>query len=81
MLDAISIITLLVGLVAGSTVMFLIIVLTGAGAGKKAEKLLNEAKKEADKHKRDSLLELKEESFKLKQETEKEIKEKKAEIA
>ena len=81
MLDAMSIITLLVGLVAGSTVMFLIIVLTGAGAGKKAEKLLNEAKKEADKHKRDSLLELKEESFKLKQETEKEIKEKKAEIA
>ena len=59
MLDAMSIITLLVGLVAGSTVMFLIIVLTGAGAGKKAEKLLNEAKKEADKHKRDSLLELK----------------------
>ena len=81
MLDAMSIITLLVGLVVGSTVMFLIIVLTGAGAGKKAEKLLNEAKKEADKHKRDSLLELKEESFKLKQETEKEIKEKKAEIA
>ena len=39
MLDAMSIITLLVGLVAGSTVMFLIIVLTGAGAGKKAEKL------------------------------------------
>ena len=67
MLDAMSIIALLVGLVAGSTVMFLIIVLTGAGAGKKAEKLLNEAKKEADKHKRDSLLELKEESFKLKE--------------
>lgn len=40
-----------------------------------------DAKKEADKHKRDSLLELKEESFKLKQENEKEIKEKKAEIA
>ena len=80
-MDTTSMVTLLVGLVAGGLVTFLIVVFTGAGAGKKAEKLLNEAKKEADKHKRDSLLELKEESFKLKQETEKEIKEKKAEIA
>ena len=79
-MDTISIVTLLVGLVAGGLVTFLIVVFTGAGAGKKAEKLLNEAKKEADKHKRDSLLELKEESFKLKQETDKEIKERKAEI-
>ena len=81
MMSALSIVTLLIGLVAGGIVTFLIVILTGAGAGKKAEKLLNEAKKEADKHKRDSLLELKEESFKLKQETDKEIKEKKAEIA
>ena len=79
-MDTISIVTLLVGLVAGGLVTFLIVVFTGAGAGKKAEKLLNEAKKEADKHKRDSLLELKEESFKLKQETDREIKERKAEI-
>ena len=42
---------------------------------KKAEKLLSDAKKEADKHKRDSLLELKEESYKIKSETDKEIKE------
>ena len=79
-MDTISIVTLLIGLVAGGLVTFLIILFSGAGAGKKAEKLLNEAKKEADKHKRDSLLELKEESFKLKQETDKEIKERKAEI-
>lgn len=79
-MDTISIVTLLIGLVAGGLVTFLIVVFTGTGAGKKAEKLLNEAKKEADKHKRDSLLELKEESFKLKQETDKEIKERKAEI-
>ena len=79
-MDTITIVTLLIGLVAGGLVTFLIVVFTGAGAGKKAEKLLNEAKKEADKHKRDSLLELKEESFKLKQETDKEIKERKAEI-
>ena len=81
MLNALCIVTLLVGLVAGGIVTFVIVILTGAGAGKKAEKLLNDAKKEADKHKRDSLLELKEESFKLKQETDKEIRDKKAEIA
>lgn len=80
MISVLSIVTLLIGLVAGGIVTFLIVIFTGAGAGKKAEKLLSDAKKEADKHKRDSLLELKEESFKLKQETDKEIKEKKAEI-
>lgn len=76
-----SIITLLVGLVVGAIGVFVVTLMIGASAGKKAEKLLKDARKEADKHKRDSLLELKEESFKLKQETEKEIKEKKAEIA
>ena len=75
-----SIITLLIGLVIGAVGIYIIVILTGAGAGKKAEKLLNEAKKEAEKHKRDSLLELKEESYKLKSETDKEIKEKKQEL-
>ena len=74
--NTMSIITLLIGLVVGGVVIFI----TGAGTGKKAEKLLSNAKKEADKHKRDSLLELKEESYKLKQETDKEIKERKQEI-
>lgn len=46
----------------------------------KANKLIEDAKKEADKHKRDSLMELKEESYRLKQEIDKEIKEKKAEM-
>ena len=76
-----SIITLIVGLLVGGGGIYAIVVATGAGAGKKAEKLLNDAKKEAEKHKRDSILELKEESYKLKQETDKEIKEKKLEIA
>jgi ribonuclease Y len=49
-------------------------------AEKKAEKLISDAKKEAEKHKRDSLLELKEESFKLKQDLDKEIKERKLEM-
>ena len=75
-----SIITLLVGLLVGAGGIYGVVVLTGAGAGKKAEKLLNDAKKEAEKHKRDAILELKEESYKLKADTDKEIKEKKQEI-
>ncbi len=75
-----SILTLFIGLILGGGAIYAIIILSGAGAGKKAEKIINDAKHEADKHRRDSIIELKEESFKLKQETEKEIKEKKAEI-
>ena len=69
-----------VGLVVGIIATLVVVVLTGFGAGKKAEKLLNNAKKEADKYKRDSLADLKAESYKLKQETDKEIKDKKSEI-
>ncbi len=76
-----SIITLIIGLLVGGGGIYAIVVATGAGAGKKAEKLLSDAKKEAEKHKRDSILELKEESYKIKQETDKEIKEKKLELA
>ena len=47
---------------------------------KKAESIIDTAKKEADKIKRDSLFEAKEEMHKLKLETDKEIKEKKSEI-
>ncbi len=75
-----SIITLIIGLFAGGAGVYVVVVKTGAGAGKKAEKLLADAKKEAEKHKRDALLELKEESYKLKSETDKEIKERKKEI-
>ena len=75
-----SILTLFIGLVLGGGAIYAILIMTGAGAGKKAEKIINDAKKEADKHKRDSIIELKEETFKLKQEAEKEIKEKKSEI-
>lgn len=78
--NTMSVIFLLIGLVVGAIVIFIINKVSNSNNEKKAEKLLSDAKKEADKHKRDSLLELKEESFKLKQETDKEIKEKKAEI-
>jgi len=70
----------IVGLLAGVVLTLVLVVVTGFGAGKKAEKLLNSAKKEAEKYKRDSLAELKQESYKLKQETDKEVKERKEEI-
>ena len=73
-------ICLIGGLFAGGAGTYIVVRSTGAGAGKKAEKILNDAKKEAERNKRDALAELKAESFKLKQETDKEIKEKKSEI-
>ena len=76
-----SILTLFIGLILGGGAIYAIILYTGAGAGKKAEKIISDAKKETEKHKRDSIIELKEESFKLKQAADKEIKEKKAEIS
>lgn len=78
--NTMSIITLLIGLVVGAAIVVVVTILFGANARKKADKLLKEASKEAEKHKRDVLAELKEESYKLKQETDKEIKEKKAEV-
>ena len=47
---------------------------------KNANKLIEDAKKEAEKNKRDALLELKQESYRLRQETDAEIKSRKAEI-
>ena len=75
-----SILTLFIGLILGGGAIYAIIILTGAGAGQKAEKILSDAKKEADKHKRDSIVELKEETFKLKQEADREVKERKSEV-
>ena len=78
--NAASILSLFIGLIIGGGAIYAVITLTGAGAGKKAEKIINDAKKEAEKSKRDSIIELKEETFKLKQEADREIKERKAEI-
>ncbi len=74
------ILTLLIGILFGGGLVIAYFTMKGNSASKKAESLLNEARKEADKYKRDSMLELKEESFKLKQEADKEIKQKKEEI-
>ena len=75
-----SVLFLIVGLVIGVVGVLALVIFTGFGAGKKAEKIVADAKKEADRHKRDALLELKEESHKLKLETDKEIKERKSEL-
>lgn len=75
-----SILLVLIGLFVGIIIMFIINYLKGVSASSKAEKIIENAKKEADKIKRDNILESKEEIHKLKIEAEKEIKEKKAEV-
>ena len=75
-----SILLVLIGLFVGIIIMFIINYLKGISASSKAEKIIENAKKEADKIKRDNILESKEEIHKLKIEAEKEIKEKKAEV-
>ena len=75
------IVTLLIGILSGSGLVTLTVFIRNSHAESKANKYLQDAKKEAEKHKRDSILELKEESYRLKQETEKEIKEKKHELS
>ncbi len=74
------ILALIIGIIIGVVIILVLNAIKGNKAEAKAEKLLENAKKEADKHKRDALLELKEESFRLKQEAEKEIKQKKEEM-
>ena len=75
-----SILLVLIGLFVGVVVSLIINYIRGNLVAKKVEKMLEKAKKDADKIKRDYILEAKEESHKLKIETDKEIKEKKAEI-
>lgn len=77
---SLSILLVLIGLFVGIIIMFIINYFKGNSASKKAETMVEKAKKEADKIKRDYLLEAKEETHKLKVEMEKAIKEKKNEI-
>ena len=75
-----SILLVLVGLFVGMIISFIFNYLRGSLAKKSAEQIIEKATKEADKIKRDHLLEAKEEAYKLKKETDNEIKEKKSEI-
>ena len=75
-----SILLVVVGLFVGAFIMMIINKFRVSAAQKEADKLIQDAKKEAEKAKRDGILELKEESFRLKKQTDEEIKEKKKEL-
>ena len=75
-----SILLIIVGLFLGALLILLMNKLRILNSSKEADKLIEKASKEAEKLKRDKLIELKEESYKLKQDTDLEIKEKKKEI-
>ncbi|MBR1413964.1 MAG: ribonuclease Y [Bacilli bacterium] len=74
------ILTLIVGIFLGLILFYIFTYIRNVKVGNKVTKMIEDAKLEAEKKKRDSLLELKEESHKLKQETDALIKEKKLEI-
>ncbi|MBP3921027.1 MAG: ribonuclease Y [Bacilli bacterium] len=75
-----SILLVLIGIFIGVIVIIVINYFRGINSSKKIDTMLEKAKKDADKIKRDYLLEAKEEAHKIKIETDKEIKEKKTEI-
>lgn len=75
-----SILLILIGLFVGIIIMVILNSIKVMATSKKVQKLLDDAKKEADKLKRDSILEAKEENHRLKVELEKETKEKKQEV-
>ena len=75
-----SVLLIIIGLIVGVGISFIINLVRGNIASKKADSIINYAKKEADKIKRDSILEQKEEIHRLKMDLDKEIKEKKSEI-
>lgn len=75
-----SILLVLIGIFVGIIIMFIFNYIKGNLAASKAEKIVENAKKEAEKIKRDNILEAKEEIHKLKVDTEKELKEKKNEV-
>ncbi|NLC48154.1 MAG: ribonuclease Y [Tenericutes bacterium] len=76
----ISILLVVVGLFVGAFAMMIVNRLRVSKAQKDADKLIQDAKREAEKVKRDGVFELKEESYKLKNQTDAEIKEKKREL-
>jgi len=75
----VSVLLVLLGIFIGVILILVLNYIKGTLMSKKAELMLEKARKEADKIKRDYLLEAKEEAHKVKIETEKEVKEKKQE--
>ena len=75
-----SILMFVLGLIIGAGVLIFLNYLKIKNSGNKAELIIEKAKKDSEKIKRDYLFEAKEEAHKLKLEIEKEVKEKKNEI-
>ena len=75
-----SILLVALGVLIGLIVAFAINSLQANKAAKKAETLINQAKKDVEKIKRDAAIEQKEEAHKLKMDLDKEIREKKEEL-
>ena len=68
------------GIIVGIVIMFIINHLRGANANRKADSIIEKAKKEAEKNKRDTILEAKEEIHRMKMDAEKEVRDRKQEI-
>ena len=77
---AISILLVVIGLIIGFVLNIILNYIRENSANKKVEIIIEKARKEAEKLKRDSILESKEEIHKLKLDCDKEIKEKKLEL-
>ena len=75
-----SILLMIVGIFLGIIVAIILNYIRGNALGRKVEAMIQAAKKDADKVKRDALLEAKEEKHNLRIELDKEIKEKKSEV-
>ena len=75
-----SILLFVLGLIIGYAAITFVNIMKKKSDEKKAETIIEKAKKDADKIKRDSILETKEEIHKLKLDADKEIKEKKNEV-
>ena len=75
-----SILLIIFGLFCGFGLTFLVTFLREGTISKKVDKMLDEANKNADKIKRDAVMEAKEKAYQLKLEVDKDIKEKKSEL-
>ena len=75
-----SILLIIFGLICGFGLTFLVAFLREVTTSKKIDKMLSDAEKNADKIKRDAVMEAKEKSYQLKLEVDKDIKEKKSEL-
>ena len=75
-----SILLIIFGLICGFGLTFLVAFLREGTTSKKIDKMLSDAEKNADKIKRDAIMEAKEKSYQLKLEVDKDIKEKKSEL-